>query len=166
MQTQLALRQQEMATMAYQLYSATYIQSIYRGWKARLRLKTLVMLRFLGIFLVFRFRFRRIRRAQIRISRCYRHWIRRKKFFRLIQMCSAAIKIQRQFRTWFFARRAIIRVVSHRVWQHVKLFAFTKAKRVIQPFEKYRYVLNSFLGGYVRRRRLIRSRDKEIFDLT
>jgi hypothetical protein len=145
-----------MALVAYQLYSATYIQSIYRGWKARRTLKKLFLKRFLQIFLIFRQRFKKIRRAQICISRSYRHWVVTKRFLLLIRICCASIRIQRAFRCFFHQRRAIIRIVSYRLWNHIELFAITRVKKVFHPLERHRYVLNAFIGEYMRRKRLLR----------
>lgn len=156
MQTKLALKQQEMAIIAYQLYSATYIQSMYRGWKARLLLRQLFLQRFLQIFLSFQFKFKKFRKSQICIARYYRQWIQKRKFFQVIRMCSAAIRIQRIFRKWFLLKRAIIRRIAYKTWSHIHLFGIIKAKRRIQPLERHRYVLNSFLGGYMRRKRMMR----------
>jgi heme exporter protein D len=146
-----------MALIALQLYSATYLQSVYRGWKAKKILKQLFLKRFLRIFLTFRFKFKKIRKSQIQIARSFRQCLLKRRLYSLIQRCVATIRIQRKFRVWFLCRRAVIRRTSMSVWKHVELFGIVRAQRVLQPLLRHRYVLRNILAQHLRRKRLSRS---------
>lgn len=145
-----------MAEIAYQLYSITFIQSIYRGWRARVMLKRLFLKRFLRIFITFRRKLKKARKSQKCIVHNFRQFMIRKKLFQTIRFCCAIIKIQRLVRKRLLKKRAIIRVQAYKLWNHYKLFGITKVIKKVCPLEKYRYILNSFIGSYIRRKRLQR----------
>ena len=97
-----------MAEIAYELYSITFIQSIYRGWKARKQLKKLFLSRFISIFLFYKRKLKVIRKSKSCIVYNFRQYLIRKKLISLLHSSCAAIKIQRQFRQRIFQKLAII----------------------------------------------------------
>jgi len=155
-QCRVAKRQQRMAMTAMKKYSVYLIQALYRGHAARIRCRIIRSVRYLGAFLVRRFHWRKRSRAARVIKSAYKRFVLWRSLKRYHLMVRMATLIQRNYRSHFLLRRAVLRRFTMTMWQHVKLFGVCRATHVVYPEAKHKRVIYRGLANFYRRLRIKR----------
>lgn len=138
---------------AMKKYSVYLIQALYRGYYARKLCKQIRSIRLLSVYLGRRWRWRKRTRAAHVIILAYKRYVLFQRLQRYHTLCKMATRIQRNYRSHFLFKRAVLRRFALTTWKHVQLFGICRATHVVCPMAKHKRVIFRGLTHFYRRLR-------------
>jgi hypothetical protein len=153
LQKQLAESQNEMALIAMEKYTATFLQSVARGWLGRIRWYRLNKLRVLVRWISFRLYFRKRQAAWKIIRKCLASYIGKRRLGAIMMYVAAVKRVQRQYRMRYRTKLAVVRVKTLLFWNDVKHLAVARAKLKISKYERAKAAMKTVMHGFIRRQR-------------
>lgn len=142
-----------MILTAQQKFAIPYIQAIIRGYLARKLCKQMRSVRLIQDYYKFKLHFRVFVSKIKVVQKAIFYFLVSKKIMKYARHYRSAKKIQRWYHKYYLLRQAVIRVTSRKLWNHIQLFAITRAKKTLIPYEKYRYILYKVMRSYIYKQR-------------
>jgi hypothetical protein len=134
-------------------FSVYLIQALYRGHHERQFCRRLRSTRFLGAYLMHRFRWRKRTHASRIIKQAYKRYKLHQRMQQYVLLSRKAIIIQRGYRAHYLFQKAVVCRFAMTMWQHVSLFGVCRATNVICPEAKQKRIIYRCLVNFYSRLR-------------
>lgn len=142
-----------MILTAQQKFAIPYIQAIIRGYLARKLCKQMRSVRLIQDYYKFKLHFRVYVSKLKVLQKSFFFFLVSKKMIKYAIKYRSATRLQKWYHKYYLLRKAIIKVTSIKLWNHIELFSITRAKKTLIPIEKYRYILYKFMRSYIYKQR-------------